>query len=198
MKHTVFLDRDGVINFDSSDYIKSESEFKFIPRSAEAVSLLNKNGFDVIIITNQSAIGRGMITSNGLKAIFDKMKKGIKDSGGEIKDIFFCPHLPNQGCSCRKPKPGLILQAVRKYNIDLSLAYMVGDSAKDIECAKKSGCTSVLVQTGNGKEAQVLLESNGIYPDFKAHDLMDAAKWIVVNKARRARAKKSGQIERMG
>ncbi len=182
MNYTVFLDRDGVINADSPNYIKKPSEFHFLENSARAVALLFKNGFDVIVITNQSVIGRGMTDFRELKAIFDKMRKGIEDAGGRIKDIFFCPHRPDQGCTCRKPMPGLILQAKEKYGIDLAHSCMVGDSVKDIECAKNAGCgCSVLVKTGNGAESERVLEKKDICPDFICKDLMTAAKWITSN-----------------
>lgn len=180
MKFTVFLDRDGVINVDSPHYIKSASEFHFIPGSAEAIALLTQKNFDVIIITNQSAVGRKMITHNGLESIFVQMKKGIHKAGGEIKDIFFCPHTPDDGCTCRKPEPGLILKAVNQYNIRPSFSAMIGDSAKDIFCARRAGCGyAVLVQTGNGKKAALQLDKAKENPDFQAIDLMDAAKWLI-------------------
>jgi len=180
LNKTVFLDRDGVINIDSSLYIKNESEFEFIQKSPEAIALLNKHGFSVIVITNQSIIGRNMVTRKILDAIFEKMKNGIQKAGGRIEDIFFCPHTPVDHCSCRKPKPGLILQAQQKYNIDLKHSYMVGDSAKDIECALNAGCkTTLLVKTGNGKKAQQQLLQKNIIPDFIASDLYDAACWIL-------------------
>ncbi len=180
MKHTVFLDRDGVINIDSSEYIKHESEFHFIKKSPEAIALLFNAGIDVIVITNQSAIARQFLTKKELKKIFNKMKKGVKDAKGSIKDIFYCPHLPTEGCGCRKPNPGLILQAKEKYDINLQHSCMVGDSAKDIECAKNAGCAlSVLVKTGNGEKAEKTLEEKGINPDFIARNLFEAAHWII-------------------
>ncbi|SDU45487.1 D-glycero-D-manno-heptose 1,7-bisphosphate phosphatase [Desulfobacula phenolica] len=180
MEYTVFLDRDGVINKDSSEYIKDPSEFAFIPNSPEAIALLTKNGFNVIVITNQSLIGRHMATPDKLQAIFEKMKKGVKKAGGEIKDIFFCPHVPEDKCFCRKPMPGLIFDANKKYPIDLAQSCMVGDSAKDIECARNAGCSkAVLVKTGNGKTAQADLRKKGITPDHIASDLYEAACWII-------------------
>ncbi|MEA1969739.1 MAG: D-glycero-beta-D-manno-heptose 1,7-bisphosphate 7-phosphatase [Thermodesulfobacteriota bacterium] len=182
MRYTVFLDRDGVINYDSSDYIKKSNEFYFIPESAEAVALLCKNNFNIIVITNQSVIGRKMGTLDDLEAIFAKMRKGVEVCGGEIKDIFFCPHTPDENCSCRKPKPGLIFQAMAKYKIDPACSCMVGDSAKDIECANNAGCgCSLLVQTGNGKKAAAELEKKAIKPDFTGVNLMACAQWICEN-----------------
>lgn len=179
---TIFLDRDGVINVDSSEYIKNESEFEFIPKSPEAIALLNQAGFQVIVITNQSLIGRKMASRKTLEAIFKKMTDGVKKAGGTITDIFFCPHRPNDNCACRKPRPGLILDAQKKYQIDLERSCMVGDSAKDIACARNAGCSkAVLVKTGNGSTAQQVLSSKGTPPDYLALDLYEAALWIIKN-----------------
>ena len=176
----VFLDRDGVINLDSSDYIKSWSEFKFIPRSIEAIKELALKEFNVIVITNQSVINRNMVSGKALEHIHASMKNEVKSGGGLIKDIFFCPHIPEDSCDCRKPKPGLIYQAQKAYSIDLKDAVMVGDSAKDIECARNAGCgTAVLVKTGNGAEAEKTLAEKKIYPDHIAQDLYEAVQWII-------------------
>ena len=176
---TIFLDRDGVINVDSPDYIKSEDEFNFIPESPEAVSLLSKEGCDLFIITNQSVINRGMISLSKLEAIFLKMLKGINKSGGKIKDIFFCQHTPDECCECRKPKPKMILDAAKKYNVNLNYSIMIGDSVKDIEAGKAAGCgATILVLTGNGKQSVDILKEKSIEPDFIANNLMDAAIWI--------------------
>lgn len=165
---------------DSPSYIKKASEFEFIKKSPEAVALLCQNGFQVFVITNQSLIGRKMADSETLEAIFDKMKKGIVHAGGEIRDIFFCPHTPDDNCSCRKPEPGLILKAVEKYNVDLGASCMVGDSAKDIECGMRAGCCkNLLVTTGNGLKARGILKEKNIKPDHVAPDLYAASLWII-------------------
>ncbi len=180
LQKVVFLDRDGTINYDSPDYIKSRLEFKFIPGSIEAIRDLTLNGFTSILITNQSALARKLISSGELDLIHSMMKKAIVSGGGRMTDIFFCPHMPNHGCDCRKPEPGLILQAERKYNIDLSNAIMVGDSAKDIECACNAGCgKNVLVKTGKDPEAENILKTKCIVPDHIAENLYDAARWII-------------------
>jgi len=176
----VFLDRDGVINLDRSDYIKSWSEFKFIPRSIEAIKELTLKGFNVIVITNQSVINRKMVSAKGLEYILTMMKNEVRSGGGLIHDIFFCPHIPEDICDCRKPKPGLVFQAQKAYSIDLADAVMIGDSAKDIECARNAGCgKAVLVKTGNGAKAEKTLEEKKIYPDHIAQDLYEAVQWIV-------------------
>ncbi|MFV9644916.1 MAG: D-glycero-beta-D-manno-heptose 1,7-bisphosphate 7-phosphatase [Desulfobacterales bacterium] len=179
LQKVVFLDRDGVINWDSPDYIKSWEEFEFFPKSIEAIRLLNVNGFATIIITNQSVINRNMVSKEGLEYIHALMKKAVQSGGGEIKDIFYCPHTPEDGCDCRKPEPGLIYQAQKKYQIDLPTSVMVGDSAKDIECARRAGCgLSVLVKSENFSNAERLLSEKKILPDYTASNLYDAVIWI--------------------
>ena len=178
----VFLDRDGTINHDSPDYIKNRSEFKIIPGSIEAIRLLTVSGFTSIIITNQSALARKLISPDELDHIHAVLKAAILSGGGKITDIFFCPHLPDEGCDCRKPAPGLLLQAQLKYNIDLPSSIMVGDSAKDIECARNAGCgQAVLVKTGKDDAAEDRLKSKQIDADYTAIDLFDAANWILAN-----------------
>jgi D-glycero-D-manno-heptose 1,7-bisphosphate phosphatase len=180
LKNVVFLDRDGVINRDSPDYIKSWSEFEFLPGSLEAIKQLTLNGFNIIIITNQSVIHRKMVSKNDLDFIHDMMKKAVQSKGGEIKDIFYCPHIPEDRCDCRKPNPGLIDRAKKRYQIDLETSIMVGDSAKDIECARNAGCGSaILVKTGNGVMAEKILKEKRILPDIIVRDLLEAVNWIV-------------------
>ena len=180
LENVVFLDRDGVINEDSPNYIKNWKEFHFLPGSLEALKELHTNDFTAIVITNQSMIGRKISGPENLKEIHRNMRDAVKRHGGIIHDIFFCPHRPDENCDCRKPKPGLILQAQKKYDIDLSTACMVGDSAKDIECALSAGLRhAILVRTGNGKRAELILKEKNIIPDYVAEDLMDAVEWIL-------------------
>jgi D-glycero-D-manno-heptose 1,7-bisphosphate phosphatase len=176
----VFLDRDGVINRDSPDYIKSLEEFELLPGSLEALRRLTEQGFHCIVITNQSAPARGLMTLETLAAIHRHLCAAAAAAGGRILDIFICPHLPAAGCFCRKPKPGLLHAAQRKYRIDFSSAVMIGDSAKDIECAVNAGVrTTVLVQTGNGEKAVRELSARGLCPDAVAQDLNRAVDWVV-------------------
>ena len=181
LKKVVFLDRDGVINKDSPDYIKSWPEFIFLPKSIAAITHLTLNGFTIIIISNQSAVSRKIISVESLEYIHAMMKKAVMSRGGDIKDIFYCPHLPEDGCDCRKPKPGLIYKAQKKYKIDLADSVMVGDRAKDIECAKNAGCGgSVLVLTGNRSSTERnILKKKNILPDYSATDLYETVDWII-------------------
>jgi D-glycero-D-manno-heptose 1,7-bisphosphate phosphatase len=180
LKKVVFLDRDGTINQDSADYIKDWSEFVFLPGSIEALRDLTAAGFINIVITNQSAIPRRLISPQKLENIHSKMKAAVESRGGKISDIFFCPHLPDDGCDCRKPAPGLIYQAQKKHDIDLSAAVMVGDSARDIECAHNAGCGHcVLVKTGNGRDTAPIIAEMGLNTDYVAQDLYDAVQWLI-------------------
>ncbi|MFC1815923.1 D-glycero-beta-D-manno-heptose 1,7-bisphosphate 7-phosphatase [Thermodesulfobacteriota bacterium] len=175
----VFLDRDGVINRDAPDYIKSWSEFEFLPNSLAAIKHLTQAGFDTIIITNQSVINRKMTSKQELESIHARMTATVQSKGGLIKDIFFCPHTPADQCDCRKPQPGLIYQVQKTYHINLASAFMVGDSAKDIECAHNAGCGhAILVKTGNGTKAEKMLAEKKIRPDYVAKDLHEAVNWI--------------------
>ncbi len=182
LNRVVFLDRDGTINRDSPDYIKSRQEFEFLPGSLEAIKKLTLNGFDNIVITNQSAVPRKLISLKELEAVHHMMVDAVARSGGEIKDIFYCPHLPEDGCDCRKPEPGLLYQARKKYAIDLSAAVMVGDSARDIECARRAGCGKVvLVKSGLKDDVEKELKARQVRVDFVAKGLHEAAEWIIQN-----------------
>jgi D-glycero-D-manno-heptose 1,7-bisphosphate phosphatase len=180
VKKIVFLDRDGVINRDSSDYIKNWREFEFLPGSLRAIRSLCERGFVPIVVTNQSGLNRGLVSPEDIEEIHSRMKAEIAARGGELRDIFLCPHLPEEGCACRKPLPGLILAAKEKHSIDLASACMIGDSAKDIACARNAGCgVAVLVRTGHGREAEKILARMGMFPDHVARDLLDAALWLI-------------------
>jgi D-glycero-D-manno-heptose 1,7-bisphosphate phosphatase len=180
LRNVVFIDRDGVINQDSPDYIKGWSEFDFISRSVEAARDLTRSGFTTIVITNQSAIARKLISPQELEYIHSKMKEAIESKGGKINGIFVCPHLPSDGCDCRKPSPGLIYQAQGKYDIDLAASVMIGDSVRDIQCALNAGCgQSILVRTGNGKDAEHILDETGLYTNYVAEDFYDAVQWLL-------------------
>lgn len=180
LRKAVFLDRDGVINRDSPDYIKRLEEFEFLPGSLDALRRLAERGFACIVITNQSAPARGLMTREALDAIHRRLCAAVAEAGGRILDIFICPHLPADACACRKPKPGLLHAAQRKYGIDFSSAVMIGDSARDIECALNAGVrTTVLVQTGNGEKAAQELSARGLCPGFVAQDLNRAVDWLV-------------------
>ena len=147
----VILDRDGVINEDSDDYIKSVDEWQPISGSIEAIARLSKAGYTTAVATNQSGVGRGYYSLDTLHAMHAKMNALVEEAGGHIACIRFCPHIPDDHCDCRKPKPGLIRQIEEALNCRAEGAWFVGDTAKDMEVAKACGCTPVLVKTGKGQ-----------------------------------------------
>lgn len=173
----IILDRDGVINFDSEEYIKTPEEWQPIPGSLEAIAKLNQYGYKVLIATNQSGISRGFYDISTLEDIHAKMHAALAEVGGKIHDIFYCPHHPLDNCFCRKPKPGLLYQIRDKYNINLKKTFFVGDSAKDIEAAIASGCLPLLVLTGNGKLAMEQKPSLKQIIHFK--DLAEAVNYVI-------------------
>ena len=146
MQSAIFLDRDGVINLERKDYVKHLSEFEIFPDVAEAIDLLRKKNFLVIIITNQSAINRKLLDVNTLETIHEHFQKYLKKYNTSIDAIYYCPHLPEENCSCRKPKPGLILNAAKDFKINLKKSWMIGDSKKDIDAANSAGCNSILLK----------------------------------------------------
>ncbi len=147
---TIILDRDGVINHDSDAYIKSPDEWVPIAGSLEAIARLSQAGYRILVATNQSGVARGLFDLETLNAIHQKMVSAIKQHGGNLDGIYYCPHGPDDNCTCRKPRPGLLLQIERELGIDLSQTSVVGDSLRDIQAAAAIGAKPVLVLTGKG------------------------------------------------
>lgn len=172
----VILDRDGTINIDSDAFIKAPEEWLPLPGSLEAIALLNRRGFKVVVISNQSGVARGLFDLATLEAIHAKMKQMVKDAGGDIEAIYFCPHGPNDVCDCRKPKDGLFRRFAVDYSADLSQIFAVGDSFRDLQAAESSGAKPVLVKTGKG-ENTLNKHSELNCPVFD--NLYDAANFIV-------------------
>ena len=165
-RKTIILDRDGVINHDSKEYIKSPEEWLAIPGSLEAIARLSKEDYQVVVITNQSGISRGYYTINTLNRIHQKMMEELHHLGGEVSAIFFCPHNDQQQCDCRKPKPGMFLELSKRLKCNLKEVYAVGDSIRDLQAARAAGANPVLVETGNGKTTV-----NSMEEDSKLQDL---------------------------
>lgn len=151
---TIILDRDGVINIDSTLYIKSPAEWKPIEGSLEAIARLNQAGYRVIVATNQSGIGRGLFDMDTLNAMHEKMHKHLAAVGGRIDAIFYCPHTADEKCDCRKPKPGMFERIAQVYNMDLKDVPTVGDSLRDLQAGSAAGCTPMLVRTGKGAKTE--------------------------------------------
>ncbi|MFC2143091.1 D-glycero-beta-D-manno-heptose 1,7-bisphosphate 7-phosphatase [Candidatus Aenigmatarchaeota archaeon] len=185
MNKAVFLDRDGVINEDRG-FINTIDDIILYENSGKAIKMLNDSGFLVIIITNQPVIARGEITEKGLNEIHEKMKNMLAKDGAKIDKIYYCPHHPDKGfpgerpeykieCNCRKPKTGMVEQAVKDFDIDVASSFFVGDKTTDIKAGKDAGCKTILVKTGIGGKDNVF----DITPDYVCNDILDAVKTVV-------------------
>ncbi len=171
----ILLDRDGVVNYDSDDYIKSSKEWRPLPGSIQAISDLTQRGFRIYVITNQSGIGRGLFTVAALNRMHDKMRSLVAAKGGRIEGIYYCPHIPDDHCECRKPKVGLLRQLCAQENIStLRGVPFVGDSKSDLECAKQVDAQGILVKTGKGIRTVKQLTEPVTVPIFE--DLAAVAK----------------------
>ncbi|HIF79557.1 MAG TPA: D-glycero-beta-D-manno-heptose 1,7-bisphosphate 7-phosphatase [Gammaproteobacteria bacterium] len=158
----VILDRDGVINHDSDDYIKSPDEWQPLPGSLEAIARLCRADYTVVVATNQAGVGRGLFSQEMLIRIHRKMASSIRDKGGRLDSVFFCPHSPAEQCGCRKPKPGMLLEISDRLGIGLSGVPVVGDSLRDLEAAEAAGAIPVLVKTGRGRLTQEKLSKGDL------------------------------------
>jgi len=155
----VILDRDGVINQESPEFIKTPDEWIPVKGSLQAIGRLSQAGYDVVVMTNQSGIGRNLLSADMLGQIHVRMIDYIQQHGGKIQSILFCPHLPDDGCECRKPKIGMYKELASRLGISFKGVYSVGDSLRDLQAAKAVGAVPVLVKTGNGRKTQQLLKS---------------------------------------
>lgn len=167
----IVLDRDGVINEDSDDYIKSPEEFIPLPGSLEAMARLSQAGWTVVIATNQSGIARGYYDLQTLQAIHDKLLRLLAEKGGRVEGIFFCPHGPDDDCDCRKPRPGLMRQIGEALQVPLREVPVVGDSLRDLQAARAVGARPILVRTGKGRRTLANpagLEGIPVYGDLAA------------------------------
>jgi D-glycero-D-manno-heptose 1,7-bisphosphate phosphatase len=165
----VILDRDGVVNFDSDEFIKSPEEWKPIPGSLEAIARLNQAGYRVVVATNQSGIGRGLLDMGTLNAIHDKLNRALAPLGGRIDAFFFCPHSADAGCGCRKPATGMFEEISRRLGVELADVPAIGDSLRDLQAAEAAGAQPVLVLTGKGRrtlEAGDLPGSTRVFADL--------------------------------
>lgn len=173
----VILDRDGVINFDSAQFIKSPAEWKPIPGSLEAIARLNHNGFKVVVATNQSGIGRGLFDMETLNTIHSKMHKALFAVGGRVDAVFYCPHAADSACDCRKPKAGMFKRISETLNINLKGVPAIGDSLRDLQACAVLGCQPMLVHTGKGDKTKK--EGNLPVDTLEFADLATAVNFIL-------------------
>lgn len=180
MLKAVFIDRDGVINkYLDNDYVKSWHDFAFLPKAREAMKLLANAGWEVIVITNQAGIGKGVMTKKTVEAINARMTAEIEAHGGRIKATYYCPHRSDENCECRKPRPGMLLRAAREHKIDLTDCYLIGDAITDIQAGKAVGCRTVLVRTGRGEGQLKNRDEWPVLPDYIATDIHEGARSIL-------------------
>lgn len=167
----IILDRDGVINFDSDQFIKRPEEWKPIPGSLEAIARLNQAGYRVVVATNQSGVGRGLFDMAMLNAIHAKMHKAVMNAGGRIDAVFYCPHAAEEKCACRKPLPGMYLEIAERYDMPLHGVYVVGDSLRDLQAATAVEALPMLVLTGKGEKTEKAADlptGTQVFPDLAA------------------------------
>ncbi len=176
----VFMDRDGTIN-EEVGYLSRMDQLKIFPRAPEAIRLVNASGMKVVVTSNQSGIARGYITEEFVRGVHDRINELLQAEGARIDGFYFCPHHPvygsgiyKQDCECRKPKPGLLLQAAVEMNIDLARSYIIGDMLKDIEAGKKAGVRGILVKTGYGEN---IVRTD--MPAYIAEDILEAVNWLL-------------------
>jgi D-glycero-D-manno-heptose 1,7-bisphosphate phosphatase len=167
----VILDRDGTINYDSDDHIRSPNDWRPIEGSLDAIARLTQAGYRIVVATNQSGIARGYFDTATLIAIHDTVQRAAMQVGGRIDAFFFCPHAADSACACRKPQPGMLLEVARRFNIALGDTYMVGDALRDVQAAAAAGARPVLVLTGKGLKTQAegkLPPGTQVFPDLAA------------------------------
>ena len=169
----IVLDRDGVINHDSDAYIKSKEEWQPIDGSLEAIARLNHGGYTVVVASNQSGLARGYFDIEALAAMHKKMDEMLAKIGGQVDAIFYCPHGPDDGCACRKPKPGMLLEIGQRFNVPLKEVVFIGDSISDLKAASNANAKAMLVRTGKGVKAEKIVQAEcdqsvPVYDDLAA------------------------------
>jgi D-glycero-D-manno-heptose 1,7-bisphosphate phosphatase len=175
----LFLDRDGIINFDSKHYIKSPEEWKPIPGSIEAIAQLSKAGYKIGVATNQSGIARGYYSEEVLSNIHQKMFDLVKEAGGQIQEVVYCPHMPDAGCECRKPRPGMLKELAKRFNCSPKGVYFVGDRVSDIRTANAVSARPILIPSQMSEEEAALFPE---VPRFKT--LLEFASHLITNAER--------------
>ena len=178
MNRAAFLDRDGTISRDVP-YCSSPEDFELLAGVGEGIRILNEAGLKVIVVTNQSGIARGYFTEEMLEKIHRKMKNDSAKYGAHIDAIYYCPHHPEEGCDCRKPKPTLILRAAKEHNIDLAESFCIGDKLQDIEAGYAAGCKTVLIMPVGDETTPP--EEYSVSPDFKTGNFRQASDWVAMN-----------------
>jgi len=182
----VFLDRDGVINENRDDYVKTWDEVRLLPGALEAVARRAATPFRIVLVTNQSPIGRGILTTEQMEAINRRLIEEIEARNGRIDGVYCCPHRPDDGCDCRKPRPGLLLRAARELDLQLDRSYLIGDAVSDVEAAMAAGCQPILVLSGLGRRQRLLVQQRGYDHVPVVRDLAEAVGLVLSQPATRS------------
>lgn len=175
----LFLDRDGVLNENRADYVRTWQQVEFLPGVFQAMQRLAASPFVIVVVTNQSAVGRGLMTAEGLAVINGGIVQQVQQAGGRIDAVYACPHRPDEGCPCRKPRPGMLLQAAQDLGIDLARSFLVGDAISDREAATAAGCRPLMVLTGRGRKQAAGLATSGLGDAPVLADLGEAVDWVL-------------------
>lgn len=175
MAKAVFIDRDGVINKDLGEYVAKPEDFFFIDGAVEALKKLHNSEYKIIVLTNQGGIGKGIYTEKDLDKIHKRMYELLAEKGIKLDGLYFCPHHPDDGCDCRKPRLGLVRQAVKNHGINLEESFFVGDKTSDVKAGKDAGCKTFLVKTGYAGHDKLYY----VEPDFVVSDLLEATNIIL-------------------
>ncbi len=178
-QRAIFVDRDGVINVNRTDNVRTWEEFVFETGALDALSWLGSTDFRIIVITNQSGIGRGHMTHETVVDIHSRMTRQVTRAGGRIDRVYFCPHTPEDACTCRKPSPEMLLRGRAEFDLDLEASYLVGDWVDDIRAARSANVTPILVRTGRGKRALDEMRAAGMELPYVVEDLRQAVAWIL-------------------
>jgi D,D-heptose 1,7-bisphosphate phosphatase len=177
-RKAIFLDRDGTIN-EEVNYLGKLEDLRLLPGANSAIRLLKAHDWLVVLITNQSGVGRGYYTAQDVAAIHERLRIDLAQAGATLDGIYYCPHHPDDDCDCRKPKMLLFQQAMHDLDIDLSASYTIGDKVSDLVPGKRLGCRTILVLTGHGRDHLEIARQQGFQPDHIANDLYQAAEWVI-------------------
>ncbi len=189
MKRAIFMDRDGTLSHEVG-YVNHISRFKLYSFTPEAIKLINQSDFLAICVTNQAGVARGYFDESLVKEVHKKMQQELKKNGAYLDDILYCPHHPSANgnpeytvdCNCRKPNPGMLIEASERYNIDLKQSFVIGDKISDVKLAKNVGAKGIMVMTGYGRgEYEYQREQWDVFPDYLAENILEAVKWILQN-----------------
>jgi D-glycero-D-manno-heptose 1,7-bisphosphate phosphatase len=187
----VFLDRDGVINDNRLDYVKTWSEFQFLPGAVDAIRRMCRAGCRVFVISNQAVIGRGLVSHHVVDTVNGLMLRDLDHVGAHVEAVAYCPHRPDQDCPCRKPRPALLLKLAFGHGVNLKHSVLIGDALSDLEAGTAVGCETILVLSGRGREQYARAQAQGKRDIVVAKDLVEASELVLAKMGRRYRPKRT-------